>query len=276
MTSNLSANGRMVHWFNPILLIKLLNNVVTSSLFGKCADHRLILADLDTVSTKEHMERATTLRRELQPDEEGAIWVDFAADLGDGFDSTYAVASLLAQKKLQLGEYTLPRGQVLIFGGDEVYPAATADAYRDQLRQPYAWAFPDHDPKSPNRVPVYAIPGNHDWYDGLVLFLDFFCRERTWHIGSWRSRQRRSYFALQLTDDWWLWAVDIQLADNIDQPQADYFTMMAREIPPKAKIVLCSAEPGWLYTDTNDRSWGIMGFAKVSRSQPTRIFRFRF
>jgi hypothetical protein len=43
------------------------------------------------------MERATTLRRELQPDEEGAIWVDFAADLGDGFDSTYAVASLLAQ-----------------------------------------------------------------------------------------------------------------------------------------------------------------------------------
>jgi Calcineurin-like phosphoesterase len=252
---------RMVHWFNPILLIKLLNNVVTSSLFGKYADRRLILAALDTVSTKEHMERATTLRRELQPDEEGAIWVDFAADLGDGFDSTYAVASLLAQKKLQLGEHTLPRGQVLIFGGDEVYPAATADAYRDQLRQPYAWAFPDHDPKSPNGVPVYAIPGNHDWYDGLVLFLAFFCRERAWHIGSWRSRQRRSYFALQLTDDWWLWAVDIQLADNIDQPQADYFTMMAREMPPKAKIVLCSAEPGWLYTDTNDRSWGIMGFA---------------
>lgn len=72
---------RMVEWFNPILLIKLLNNVVTSSLFGKCADRRLILAALDTVSTKEHMERATTLRRELQPDEEGAIWVDFAADL---------------------------------------------------------------------------------------------------------------------------------------------------------------------------------------------------
>jgi len=32
-------------------------------------------------------------------------------------------------------------------------------------------------------------------------------------------------------------------------------------MPSKAKIILCSAEPGWLYTDTNIKSWEIMDFA---------------
>jgi len=40
---------RMVRWFNPILLIKLLNNVVTSAMFGQYADRRLMIAALDTV-----------------------------------------------------------------------------------------------------------------------------------------------------------------------------------------------------------------------------------
>lgn len=32
---------RMVHWFNPILLLKLLNNAITSAMFGQYADRRL-------------------------------------------------------------------------------------------------------------------------------------------------------------------------------------------------------------------------------------------
>ncbi|MGE0752804.1 metallophosphoesterase [Pseudorhodoplanes sp.] len=251
---------KMTHWFNPVLLAKLLNNVASSSMFGQYADRRLMVAALDTVPPEEHMRRAQELKDELDPDKSGEVWIDFVADLGDGLDSTLAVASLLARKELQLGDLKLPRGQTLIFGGDQVYPAATAEAYRNQLRQPYAWAFPDHDRKSDGGVPVYAIPGNHDWYDGLVHFLAFFCREKCWHIGGWRTRQRRSYFALQLTDDWWLWAADIQLADNLDQPQADYFAVIAKRMPAKAKIILCTAEPGWLYTDTANKSWGIMGF----------------
>src|SRR4030095_15029834 len=72
------------------------------------------------------------------------------------------------------------------------------------------------------KVPVYAIPGNHDWYDGLLMFLAFFCRKKPWHIGGWRTRQRRSYFALRVTEKWWIWCIDIQLANDMDQPQADY------------------------------------------------------
>lgn len=252
---------RMAHWFDPVLLLKLLNNVVVSSMFGQYADRRLIIAALDTVLPEEHTKRAKDFRSRLTPDKDGAVWIDWVADLGDGFDSTYAVASLLARKELKIGEVALPRGEALIMGGDEVYPKASRQAYMNQLRQPYAWAAPDHDRKDDNGRPVLAIPGNHDWYDGLVLFLAYFCKEKPWHLGAWRSYQRRSYFAVQITETWWLWATDVQLADDMDQPQADYFKHIAASMPGNSKIILCSAEPGWLYTDSNRKSWEIMEYA---------------
>lgn len=263
---------RMVHWFNPVLLIKLLNNVVTSAMFGQYADRRLIVAALDTVDAKVHEKRARSMRDENILPQDGPIWFDFVADLGDGFDSTYAVASLLARDKLKIDNEELPRGQFLLMGGDEVYPLADKQTYANQLKQPYKWAFPDHDRKSDHGVPIFAIPGNHDWYDGLVLFLAYFCREKPTHFGSWRSRQRRSYFAIQLTETWWLWATDIQLAEDMDQPQADYFEQIAKVMGDNSRIILCSAEPGWLYTDTNTASWSIMDFAIGIAKKANRTF----
>ncbi len=251
----------MAHWFNPKLLLQLLNNVIVSSMFGQYADRRLMIAALDNVLPEEHARRAEEFRSCLQADKDGGLWFDWVADLGDGFDSTYAMASLLAQSELKVGDVDLPRGQALVMGGDEVYPKATRQAYTNQLWQPYAWAAPDADKKKDAGRPVLAIPGNHDWYDGLVLFLALFTREKSWHLGAWRSYQRRSYFAVRLTETWWLWATDIQLADNMDQPQFDYFKYIAAQMPENSKIILCSAEPGWLYTDTNRNSWEIMEYA---------------
>ncbi|MEH2614344.1 hypothetical protein [Bradyrhizobium sp. AZCC 1693] len=254
---------RMVRWFNPILLVKLLNNVVTSAMFGQYADRRLMIAALDTVPPEKHLERATAFVDEFSPEGTGPVWFDFVADLGDGFDSTFAVACLLARKECEVEGKKLPRGQMLIMGGDEVYPLASAQTYRNQLFQPYRWAFPDPDRKDPNGVPLFAIPGNHDWYDGLVQFLAYFTPTRPTHFGGWRTHQKRSYFAIQLTKTWWLWAMDIQLAEDLDQPQADYFEMIARanELRRGSRIILCTAEPGWLYTDTNTNSWEIVDYA---------------
>lgn len=252
---------RMAHWFDPVLLLQLLNNVVVSSMFGQYADRRLMIAALDTVPPEEHAKRAEEFRSRLKTDKQGGVWIDWVADLGDGFDSTYAVASLLAQKELKVGNVSLPRGEALVMGGDEVYPKATRQAYANQLRQPYAWAAPDPDKRNDEGRPLLAIPGNHDWYDGLVLFLALFCKEKPWHVGAWRSYQRRSYFAVRLTETWWLWATDIQLADDMDGPQADYFKHIAASMPENSRIILCSAEPGWLYTDSNRKSWEIMEYA---------------
>jgi hypothetical protein len=249
----------MTHWFNPALLGKLLLNVIVSQTFGQYADRRLMVAALDTVPPDELQRRAE--KHTFAKDGEGAVWIDFVADLGDGFDATYAVASLLARENLDVDGVTLPRGQMLIMGGDEVYPAATAAAYKNQLRAPYAFALRDPDRGADDGIPVYAIPGNHDWYDGLVHFLAFFCRAKPWHLGGWRSQQRRSYFAVKVTDKWWVWCTDIQLADDMDQPQVDYFKAIAERMPKDTKIILCGAEPGWLYGHTNRRSLQIVSYA---------------
>ena len=50
------------------------------------------------------------------------LWFDFMADTGDGGNSSYTVAKLLAQPSIQLrsGDFvhTLPRGDLLLIGGD--------------------------------------------------------------------------------------------------------------------------------------------------------------
>jgi hypothetical protein len=246
----------MTSWFRPDVLAKLLWRVIVSDLFEQYADRRLIVAALDTVPDQELVERAQQFvpgkgnpeAWTLEPDSRGAIWVDFLADLGDGFDATYAIASLLSQETLKIGGHVTRRGQILFMGGDEVYPNAAPETYRRQLRDPYDWAFPDPDPRSAKGPPVYAIPGNHDWYDGLVQFLALFSRKVNLHLGGWRSHQHRSYFSLQISEKWWIWGIDAQLYDDVDQPQKDYFSAIARGMPSDTHIILCGPEPGWLYT----------------------------
>ena len=83
---------------------------------------------------------------------------------------------------------------------------------------PYAAALP----AVSGHVPVlFAIPGNHDWYDGLTSFTRQFCQRRT--IGAWQTEQFRSYFAAKLIRNWWIWGIDIQLGSDIDYPQLRYF-----------------------------------------------------
>src|SRR5207247_8054936 len=84
-------------------------------------------------------------RRRLKLDN-GALWVDFIADLGDGFEATYAMAYLLARPELEVlaasrkePPLKLPAGQILIFGGDLAYPNATEEEYRTRCLNPYDW-----------------------------------------------------------------------------------------------------------------------------------------
>lgn len=205
------------------------------------------------------------------------LWLDFTADLGDGFDATYTVASLLAQDSLSVEGHELPRGRVLVLGGDEVYPVASPAAYENRMVGPYRTAFPDrtpalrgpHNAPNPtnstqsgprNEVPIMlALPGNHDWYDGLTSFIRTFTRQR--NIGAWRTIQNRSYFALRLTGEgpgpgrkgtpgWWLLGLDSQLGQYIDEPQLDYFYRnVTLQLQPGDAIILCVAAPVWVDAD---------------------------
>ena len=54
----------------------------------------------------------------------GEVWIDFIADTGDDCSVSEAFARLLAADYTIEGE-ALPRGVILIHGGDLAYPVAT-------------------------------------------------------------------------------------------------------------------------------------------------------
>src|SRR5687767_14527252 len=156
-----------VRWLGPVLLAATGARVALADQFGAYLDKR---------------ELQYPFAKRLHDHSEGEdFWFDFVADCGDGFDATYSVAYLLAQPHLDVDGLRLPRGQALVMGGDQVYPTASAAAYEDRLRGPYRAALPTTAPGEP--VPtLYALPGNHDWYDGLTAFLRVFARREGTHI----------------------------------------------------------------------------------------------
>ena len=218
----------MVRWFDPHQLIDTAVRVLLSGMFSSYADNRELQA----------REPAEVPDRSGQPE----LWLDYVADLGDGWNSTYTVARLLAAEELTLerdGEtHRTERGRLLVMGGDAVYPVPKAAEYENRMLGPYRSALPCAAGEAPE---LFAIPGSHDWYDGLVNFTSVFCRNR-W-IGGWRTRQRRSYFALKLPHGWWLWGIDIQFGASVDEAQLQYFAdVAADQMRPGDRVVLCMSK----------------------------------
>jgi hypothetical protein len=218
----------MVRWFDPPQLIDTARRVLVSGIFSSYADKR----------GEQAREPAEVPDRSTETD----LWLDYVADLGDGWNSTYTVARLLAAEELKLdwdGEtHATERGRILIMGGDQVYPVPKAVEYENRMLGPYRAALPCAPDPAPE---LFAIPGSHDWYDGLVNFTSIFCLNR-W-IGGWRTSQRRSYFALKLPSGWWLWGIDIQFGSYIDEVQLRYFaSVAANQVQPGDRIILCTGK----------------------------------
>jgi hypothetical protein len=228
----------MVGWYDPPQLIRTGVLVLVSQQFALHADNRevqaLAMPHAEPTDYADHVAAADDL------------WIDFVADCGDGWNSTYAVASEVAKDSLSV---TLPdgeevetrRGKILVFGGDLIYPTPTGQGYDNRLLGPYIDAFGSDNHAWPD---IWALPGNHDWYDSLSAFRRLFCTEQD--FGPWRSRQRVSYFAAKLVKGWWLFGVDLQLLHDIDQRQLEYFKTILKAVGEHDRIILVSPEPYWL------------------------------
>ncbi len=242
----------MVGWYDPGQLLDTGLKTLFSTIVGERSDRRVIQALAarrpDIYDYRHHYVDTETGPHAAPGRLRDELWLDYVCDTGDGWNSTYAVAYALAQRELALtGGRTLPRGDLLVFGGDEVYPAASREAYNRRLVVPYDTAFGDDFPEeSPH---VFAIPGNHDWYDGLSAFSRLFMSDigGRWFAG-WATRQTRSYFALRLPNRWWLLGSDGQLQSDIDTPQIEYFRHVATtHMQPGDRAIMCLAQPTWIY-----------------------------
>ncbi len=246
-----------VRWLSVPQLVRTALDVLQASSFAKYADKRETMA-----TSPREFYRLPAEDREPQ----GVVFVDYVADTGDGFNATFATARCVS------GAAAIPpdpefagrgaQADLLVFGGDEVYPVASALQYEQRLNEVLRTAAGfDGVVDLPA---VMALPGNHDWYDGLASFRRNFCE--SWvqrdappgeeliavpgpdhrdDVGGWGAFQSRSYFAVQLSPRWWLWAVDSQLDAPIDAEQLSYFRDARRHLGD-AKVILCTATPSWL------------------------------
>jgi len=244
----------MVNWFDVGQLVRTAFRVVLSRMIGEQSDKRIIQALSST--RKEYFNYShfhsvmgdKIISEDDNPRKE--IWIDYISDTGDGWNPTYAVAYYSSCPNLELKyndkTFETKRGDVLIFGGDEVYPTPNKENYNLRLIVPYETAFGDDDP--PRRPHVFAIPGNHDWYDGLAAFSRIFCSDLDRTFAGWLTRQRRSYFALKLPGNWWLLGSDGQLQSDIDTPQIEYFRKITDKYMKEGdRVILCIAEPNWIF-----------------------------
>ncbi|MBX9590332.1 MAG: hypothetical protein K2X43_13580 [Hyphomonadaceae bacterium] len=278
---------KMVSWYDPRLLTRIGIRTIVSSVFGQYADQRLMQAVTDPSTDKELCQRydysnidgpaADGAPNRIARDETGAFWIDYVADVGDGFEPTYTTAYLLAQDSLDVrGADKLRHGEILIMGGDQCYPQATREDYKSRLLQPFNWAFSTREPDRK----LFAIPGNHDWYDGLNAFDSLFCSSRDKLsdakgniIGGWRCQQHRSYWALRLPYNWWIWGADIQFSKYLDTAQVNYFEAMAEQMHPGANLIICLAQPSWMIADMHglDEEENFFKITSIARARGARV-----
>lgn len=230
---------------------------------------------------------ASSLTEGLERD----LWIDFVADTGDDSSVSEAVARMLfstyeVEDPLRPGDKLfLPRGDMLLFGGDTAYPVATELEIHNRVIVPFSRALAEV--RDNKRRVLVGIPGNHDWYGGLDGFGRMFRSRRgtvdaagadrpnevvrfaeiqhfvqwveAFRVGRYVTKrsilplsgyvtvQDASYFALRLAPGLDLWGADRQLR-AVDFEQRAFFAELREE---GRGLVLCLADPARAFLETN-------------------------
>jgi hypothetical protein len=266
-----AARGRKLSWLDPRTLW-LARNGMLASWFGDptgrtrsrwVAQQAAVGAPADKVIRRPDPDRFAFL---------------VAGDTGEGGDPQYAVVPGL----LRVGQDT----QFMIIASDVIYPVGATDDYGDKFFRPYQ-DYP---------APIYAVPGNHDWYEDLHGFMRVFCddapplpppasrprpltrawlRELLWHrpspvdeAGFAQARKLRSapaQFSVQPGPYWAIDAgpirivgIDTGLLGTVDAEQGAWLREVSRDPRPK---ILITGRP--LYADGVPRPCPIEGGGTV-------------
>jgi hypothetical protein len=169
-------------WFGITSLAGHARNFIASAIAAESIDSRDWMRPATPARLLSHVVRVlggdatkTTLVEALgRP-----LWLDFVADTGDDRDVSQAVARMIfATYAVHDGseERILPRGDVLLFGGDTAYPVATGEEIARRLVAPWNEVLRGQAASREPRRVLLGIPGNHDWYDGLDGFGRLFRR----------------------------------------------------------------------------------------------------
>ncbi|WP_328540274.1 metallophosphoesterase family protein [Streptomyces sp. NBC_00344] len=140
-----------VFWLNPVTLWKARNGPV-ASLFGDPTG-----ADRERWVRQQSQRGCATEDFVIERDDPESYSFMLIGDTGEGDDPQYAVVPGF----LRAGAGS----RFALLSSDVLYPVGSANEYGPKFFQPYR----DYE------APIYAVPGNHDWYDGLTGFMRVFC-----------------------------------------------------------------------------------------------------
>jgi hypothetical protein len=145
-TDGLEPRRKMVRWFDVVEMWKTYRSYGPANESLKRAHDRLPVVDVDDDG---RLVPTATFPAEADTD----FWFDYVADMGDGFDGTAPVAWMIGRRSISLPDNrsnelptppaSMPRAQLLVFGGDQVYPFASAAAYAAQTELPYRMGWED-------------------------------------------------------------------------------------------------------------------------------------
>jgi len=144
------AKVEKLSWFNPKTLWAARNGVL-SSWFGDPTGH----TRSRWVAQREAA--GAPADKVIRRDDPGRFSFMVIGDTGEGDDSQYAVVPGF----LKISQGT----DFAVVTSDVIYPVGSADDYGTKFFRPYQ-DYP---------APIYAIPGNHDWYEDLGAFMRVFC-----------------------------------------------------------------------------------------------------
>ncbi|MDQ4104647.1 MAG: metallophosphoesterase [Actinomycetota bacterium] len=187
-----------------------------------------------------------------------AVSVLVIGDTGEGDNSQYAIAGSLLE--------TSKDADFAIICSDVVYPTGEMDDYGRMFHHPFRNL----------ELPIYAIPGNHDWYDGLHGFMHYFCKlddpgylpqfgrrpaaglaKLLWRRSPYPGAQKKSstdgvvieerprpnplqpapYFAIDAGPVRFI-GIDTGITGEVDEHQYDWLKRVSLDAPHRPKILL--------------------------------------
>jgi hypothetical protein len=151
--ADVPADAKPNSWFNPKTLWAARNDVLAKHLYDPVDRARVAWVRLARKRAAEcGYDSDFVISRG-----DGPVSFLLLGDPGEGDDSQYAVVPPLLSQADGV-DFT-------IICSDVIYPAGEGGDYRTKFFRPYR----DLD------TPVFAVPGNHDWYDGLHGFMSHMC-----------------------------------------------------------------------------------------------------
>ncbi|MFJ3981775.1 metallophosphoesterase family protein [Streptomyces fungicidicus] len=139
-----------ISWLDPRMLWAARNGVLASWLGDPTGETRARWA-------AQRAAAGAPADRVIRRDDPDRFSFLVIGDTGEGGEPQYAVVPGL----LREGRDTA----FAVLASDVIYPVGSTDGYGPKFFRPYR-DYP---------APIYAIPGNHDWYEDLAGFMRVFC-----------------------------------------------------------------------------------------------------